>query len=86
MVEATESKFFTQLKAESLNGLQNNAEWQIDLRQEKQIESMYKRIKYTLEDGVLLKLKLQRNQELEKLVATKCFKRSDLSFEQASMC
>ena len=86
MVEATESKFFTQLKAKSLNGLQNNAEWQIDLRQEKQIESMYKRIKYTLEDGVLLKLKLQRNQELEKLVATKCFKRSDLSFEQASMC
>ena len=58
----------------------------MDIRQEKQIESTIRQIKYRLDEGVLLQLKLQRERELERLVATKCYARKDLSLEQANKC
>ena len=86
MVEATESKFFTQLKAKSLNALQNTAPWSLDQRQQIQIETAMNQAKYRLEEGILLNLKLQREKELERFIAQKCYQRKDLSIQQAEMC
>ena len=54
MVEATESQAFSILKERSLNALQNNAAWEIDMRQQKQIErTLFEAITH-LKEGVLL--------------------------------
>ena len=86
MVEATESQLFARLKARSLNALQNNAPWEIELRQQKEIEATLLEAKTRLEEGVLLQLRLQRQRDLNKLVASKCYQRKDLSYEQAEKC
>ena len=39
-----------------------------------------------LEEGVILSLKLKRQQQLERMAVSKCFKRKDLSYMQAVEC
>ena len=63
MAEATESKFFLDNKLKSLNSTVNSQErWKIDIKYIMQANDAVERLQTDLEEGILLKLKLQREQ------------------------
>ena len=59
--EVSESKFFREQRAKSLNSLQNNAStWTLTPKVMYQFEDAVLRVKMDLEEGILTKLRLQR--------------------------
>ena len=81
MAEATESKYFLELKKNSLNATVNSQEeWQLDVKYYLQAQEAIKRLQTDLQEGVLLKMKLMREQQMEKTVAAKCYKSNDFTF------
>ena len=74
MVQPSESKYFKDQKAKSLNYTVNSKErWQPDASELLQVSSVIDRVKSDLESGILLKLKLLREQELEQTVSKRCY-------------
>ena len=63
MSEASESKFFREHKAKSLNALQSGAAgWKIQPKSLMQMQQAVERVNMDLEEGILTKLRLQRQQ------------------------
>ena len=61
MTEATESKFFREQKAKSMNALQNGAApWTVQPKSLLQMYEVIQRVNMDLEEGILTKLRLQR--------------------------
>ena len=59
--EVSESKFFREQKAKSLNALQNNANtWSFTPKVSHQFDNAVARLQMDLEEGILTKLRLQR--------------------------
>ena len=86
-MSATESQFFREQRAKSLNGSQNgSAAWKIQPRAIMQVSDAIGRLNRDLEEGILTKLRLQRKQTLLASVAQNCFGRSDLNYQQAAKC
>mgnify|MGYP000946950691 FL=1 len=84
---ATESAYFRQQKARNPNTLINgNAEWQPDAKIEAKRVAAFERVSHDLNSGIIQKLRLQREQEMNKIVATQCYKNPELSFPQANKC
>ena len=78
---ATESKFFQEQKAKSLNALQNSAAtWTIQPKAFNEMISSIERVKMDLEEGILMKLRLQRKQHLLNTLADKCYKNNDYTY------
>ena len=87
MSEVTESKWFTEQKAKSLNALQSSAApWNIPAKNMMQATDAIDRVKTDLEEGILTKLRLQRQQELMTTLADKCYKGNDYTYHQAATC
>ena len=61
MSEATESKFFQEQKAKSLNALQSGAApWRLQPKARMKVAEAIGRVNMDLEEGILTKLRLQR--------------------------
>ena len=61
MSQATESKFFIEQKAKSLNALQSSASpWTLQPKALMQVKDAVQRMQMDLEEGILMKLRLQR--------------------------
>ena len=61
MSQATESKFFIEQKAKSLNALQSSAApWTLQPKALMQVKDAVQRMQMDLEEGILMKLRLQR--------------------------
>ena len=59
--EATESKFFQEQKAKSLNAMQSSAApWMIQPRALLSVHNAVARLQMDMEEGILTKLRLQR--------------------------
>lgn len=87
MAEATESRFFKASKAKSLNSTVNSsASWQMDPKAVIQVKDAMERVQSDLEEGILKKLALQRDQHLLTAINNKCYKNNDLTFMEAQMC
>ena len=87
MSEATESKFFQEQKAKSLNALQSSgAPWQIQQKSQMQLIEAVSRVKMDLEEGILTKLRLQRQQQLLTSLSDRCYKNNDYTYAQAMKC
>ena len=87
MVQASESKYFKDQKAKSLNFTVNSKEkWAPDMSEMIKVNNAVERVKVDLESGILLKLKLLRQQELEKVVMKRCYQDKSLNFMQGQMC
>ena len=87
MVQPSESKYFKEQKAKSLNYTVNSkATWRPDLSEVMKIVDTMKRVQSDLEGGILTKLKLTREQELEKIIASKCYTDPSLTFLQGQEC
>ena len=81
-----DTEYFRQLKQNSLNGLQNSAQWQVDRRQQDQVKAALTRLNADLDEGILLKLRLQREKQLAQQAVKDCYQRSDLNILQAGRC
>ena len=78
---ATESKFFQEQKAKSLNALQNSAAaWSVQPKAFNQMINAIERTKMDLEEGILAKLRLDRQQHLLNSLADKCYKNNDYTY------
>ena len=87
MAEATESKYFVQNKQQSLNSTVNSQEdWQLDIKYYLQAQDALDRLQTDLQEGVLQKMTLLRQQQMEKTIASKCYKNNDYTFLQAQKC
>ena len=87
MSQATESNFFRQHKARSLNATQNGtAQWRIQPKSTQQLMDAVERVKTDLEEGILGKLRLVRKQQLLDTLADRCYKNNDYTYAQAMMC
>ena len=87
MAQASESSFFRDQKKKSLNALQNNpASWTIQPKQLMQVSNAIERLSVDLEDGILTKLRLQREQQLLGTLADKCYSNNDHTYAQAMAC
>ena len=87
MAEATESKYFVQNKQNSLNSTVNSQEdWKLDVKYYLQAQDALERLQTDLQEGVLLKASLLRQQQMEKTIASKCYKNNDYTFLQAQKC
>ena len=87
MSEASESKFFQEQKAKSLNALQSNPRaWSVQPKALLQVQNAVQRLQVDLEEGILTKLRLQRQQQLMKTLADKCYTNNDYTYAQAITC
>ena len=87
MSEATESKFFQEQKAKSLNALQSSASaWSIQPKALMQVAGAVERLSVDLEEGILSKLRLLRQQQLLSTLSEKCYKNNDYTYAQAMQC
>ena len=87
MSQATESKFFQEQKGKSLNALQNGgAPWSIQPKALMQVKDAVDRLTVDLEEGILAKLRLQREQQLLGSLAERCYKNNDYTYSQAMAC
>ena len=87
MSEASESKFFREHKAKSLNALQSGAaSWKIQPKSLMQMQQAVERVNMDLEEGILTKLRLQRQQQLLGSLADRCYKSNDYTYAQAMQC
>ena len=85
--QATESKFFLENKSKSLNAtLSSQEQWQLDVKYFMQANDAIARVQKDIQEGVLSKCELSRQQQLEKIVAQKCYKGNDFSYLQAQKC
>lgn len=85
--EATESKFFLENKSKSLNAtLSSQENWQLDVKYYLQANDAIARVQNDIQEGALRKCELVRMQQLEKIVAQKCYKGNDFTFMQAQKC
>ena len=84
---SSESKFFTEKQAKSLNALQSNPNtWRIQPKSIMQMTNAVERLKMDLEEGILAKLRLQRQQQLLDVLSDKCYQSNDYTYAQAMMC
>lgn len=84
---AEETEYFKQKKAQALNSITKNTNvWRPDASYVKQAQDTFDRISYQLDDGILLKQRAKREQELASKIASKCYERDDLDFVQAQQC
>ena len=82
-----ESKYFQEQKAKSLNALQSNpAAWKIQPKSLMQVQNAVERLSTDLEEGILTKLRLQRQQQLLNTLANKCYSNNDYTYAQAQTC
>ena len=80
---ATESKYFREQKANSLNYTVNGkGAWQPDIAEMQRVINAVDRVKADLETGILTKLRLQREQQLNKIVAERCYADPNVSYIQ----
>ena len=87
MSEVTESKWFQEQKAKSLNAVQSSAApWRLPPKSMMQAADAMKRVRQDLEEGILTKLRLERQQELMTSLADKCYKNNDYTYQQAATC
>ena len=87
MSEATESKFFRENKAKSLNALQSGASaWKIQPKSLMQVANAVERVNMDLEEGILTKLRLQRQQQLLSTLSDRCYSSNDYTYAQAMAC
>ena len=81
-----ESDYFKQQRATSLNNLQRDLGWNVDVKYFKQAIDALERAKFDIEDGIVLKLQALRQRELEEYVIKNCYGNKSYSFLQAQKC
>ena len=87
MSEATESKFFREQKAKSLNALQSSANtWSVQPKALMQVANAVERLSVDLEEGILTKLRLMRQQQLLSTLSDRCYKNNDYTYAQSMAC
>ena len=85
---ATESKQFQAAKLASLNATQNNkGSWTLDAKYAKELVETMQRVSTDLNEGIIKHCKARRTQQLQSIIADKCFSASnDLSYVNAKAC
>ena len=70
-----------------MNNLQAKATtWSVDIKYLKLAMDTLERAKFDLEDGVILKLQVLRQKELEQYAAKNCYQNRTYDFYQAQKC
>ena len=84
---ASESQYFRDQKAKSLNYTVNSKEkWAPEASELLKVNKAIERVKFDLESGILLKLKMLRERELEQTVKERCYQDTSINFMQGQMC
>ena len=78
---------FEQNKREQLNPTVNKpATWQLDIKYFREAFSALERVKFDLEDGIILRLQVERQKELEGHIVRNCYEQKSYTFMQAQKC
>ncbi|CDW90063.1 UNKNOWN [Stylonychia lemnae] len=87
MTAVQETDFFRQLREKSLNNLQNKpSSWTVDVKYINQAIETLDRVKYDLEEGLILKLQLQRLQQIDEIIMKNCFQNKTYNYLHALKC
>uniref|UniRef100_A0A7S3CWM8 Uncharacterized protein n=1 Tax=Strombidium rassoulzadegani TaxID=1082188 RepID=A0A7S3CWM8_9SPIT len=81
--------YFQQKIKNSLNSFTNGEDvdsWAPDSQYYLEFSEVMERARLQLDQGILLKLSILRQRQLEKLAIEKCFKDSSLNFSEAEVC
>lgn len=82
-----ETEYFRKQKEQSLNKLANDpSTWTLDVKYFKQAFDALERVKYEIEDGIVLKLQLLRQKELHQHVVKNCFQNKTYNYLHALKC
>ncbi len=83
----SESEYFKKQKQASLNNLQNNPNaWSVDIKYFQRVLDAVQKAKFELEDGIILRLQVERQKQLEQYVVKNCYQNKTYNFLQAQKC
>ena len=83
----TESEYFNKMKEIQLNKLGKSVEeWTVDVKYVQQAQDALMRLKYEMEEGILLKMRAHRMKQLDSYVASNCYRTKDYNFIQGQTC
>ena len=86
-MQISESDAFKANKKNSLNNLANSPDsWTLDVKYFQKAYDEIEKVKFGLEDGIILRMQVERLKYLEQQIIKNCYQNKTYTFMQAQKC